>query len=1632
LNPWGETGINAQGVYVFNESSGQLIDHSENNRDSTDTTGTTYDVDGQFDGARRFDGADDTINFAEGTFDNSWTEFTIATWWNSDTLANNEQIMDNLWDENQNGWRVDYTDSGFTWRVGYGTGNVYISGGSGNTNEWYHYVGTASSNSDVELFIDASSVASDTIGSISVDPTVNTVIGDTSKFGSTGGNNFDGEIDVLRIYSDAKTDNWIQADFDASPKGGQTFFTWSGPETTQITVSTQTGTASYTPNTSTLSGTTTLTTNTGTATYNGTQQKLAVSITTWGDLDNIRNNENVNYILKNNLTPETTGYNTYASSTANGGDGWNEIPTYSGTLDGNGKIINGLKVLNDSAFIDTLSSTGEIKQLGFTDATINTSGDGAIITRVNDEGLITECFVSGSVTSTGSAGGLTGSNAGTISNSYSSATVTGSDTADVAGFAGSNNFGTITNSYSTGQVNASNASGFTDRAGTETNTYWNTESSGQSTSDGASTGLTTSEMQGDSADQNMTGLDYTNTWTEVLTSDEDVSEDGYPILRNVERSAQLSAQSIQQTIFSTTGNATYTPVSNIISGTTLINSNIGQASYELNESRLFGTTKIVTETGQAMYTGQQSSLTPLLQTGDAGQATYQPISSSLDFFGFPNEISVYIDGIRITTFTDIEIEKRLNEVDTFTFNVIIEDSQTRAVVQEGADVKILEGIENLLFKGRLTEVNQKSNYMVECEGDGMETLLLNRKTGRTTYNTNGDDIVRNVVDSDVMSYGTIENAPQVNLRFDHDNWARAVAGVANAVGFDWYVNQEMSDEFETDYLNFVEDAGASTSQATLEIGGNAQMVERNKDEGFVANDITLLGRGDGINQLEARVFAATTKYTDITQTYFGLTGYGIGTFEYRSEFNVVESGTFGIEYNNDGTKIFNCDYNNNQLKEYALSTAYDPSTASINNTYNMSGFNTLGFVMFKDDGRKMYISDNGDNKVKEYTLSTAFNPSTRTLENTLDVSSQVSRAWGIEMSSIGDVLHVVDGGSPGQIVQYNLSTNYDLGSATYDVSASVTNNPSDIVWSPSGDKILVQNQVASTNGLKQFEPDTNFDLSNLTEKAAQDLDGEFNDSHYGITFNGDGLEIHLNTTVNSIVVAEAGENIIKVADATQLGSIGDTIKIRAGIEVIECTIEDNTSLKVINRGLEDYEGNDTEQIKHYENIRVWLVENVTQGIGPFEPTTKDTAEDGSSIEVHGVKQLRETDKTIVDISTLEKTADLELKNRFEDVFRIQVKASEPRITKNLELGDTVTVTDLTAMDVDDTFDIVGFDIRRSSSREGTVLHLANRPRRLTERLSEIESDRNTLNAHMQGATNIDSQNFNDNADADNPLTSKLRIPDDAVAVNKTELTFTRQSFRGYVQNKNHNHNVEIGTVTSNSSDTGEWLNAFITDVESGGTLLNPSVFASTPDSPTGSFSGAAVTGLIENYSGSTQTYDWELENTTTSTMLDSGSKTISSAGGFTYNYSASTNEVSAGDDIEFRITNTSLNTDSNNPTNSKLGVFINSSSSHNHNIDIGTETSTDSGAPDYGIFEPSSEPDIDVDLVVDGTKVQTFNNVSVGDEIDPVRIEQELEDPLAGAYHDIELVPVDTGGGESGRCKLDATVYNKVFIESTL
>jgi hypothetical protein len=259
------------------------------------------------------------------------------------------------------------------------------------------------------------------------------------------------------------------------------------------------------------------------------EQPPISEIWTWYDLDAIRDNLGGYYILMNDLNSTTAGYEELASETANERKGWQPIGTeehsFTGIFDGQGHGIRDLFINRSGedyvGLFGIANKPVRIEHMGVVNATVtgkdhvgglvgvcygrvdncyfagNVSGINGIGGLVGESfGIVSKAYTMGTVTGNYSVvGGLTGLNAGTVTYSYATASVTGNSEL-VGGLVGYNDGGGVSGSYATGSVTGSSHVGglVGYNAGMISGSFWDTQTSGQATSDGG-TGKATIRMK---------------------------------------------------------------------------------------------------------------------------------------------------------------------------------------------------------------------------------------------------------------------------------------------------------------------------------------------------------------------------------------------------------------------------------------------------------------------------------------------------------------------------------------------------------------------------------------------------------------------------------------------------------------------------------------------------------------------------------------------------------------------------------------------------------------------------------------------------------------------------------------------------------------------------------------------------------------------------------------------------------------------------------------------------------------------------------------------------------------------------------------------------------------------------------
>lgn len=195
-------------------------------------------------------------------------------------------------------------------------------------------------------------------------------------------------------------------------------------------------------------------------------------ISTLLQLKDMKNDLDANYILVNDIdASDTVNWDSGAGFVPVGTDN----NRFTGTLNGNGFIITGLYINRPSTLYIGLfgyTSNCVIKNVALENAQVN--GEECVGSLVGESvgGSIANSYATGSVSGGQYTGGLVGFYDGTISNSYTTCSVNG-DGDEVGGLAGRNHYSSISNSYASGSVSGDDETGALvgHNSGTISNSY---------------------------------------------------------------------------------------------------------------------------------------------------------------------------------------------------------------------------------------------------------------------------------------------------------------------------------------------------------------------------------------------------------------------------------------------------------------------------------------------------------------------------------------------------------------------------------------------------------------------------------------------------------------------------------------------------------------------------------------------------------------------------------------------------------------------------------------------------------------------------------------------------------------------------------------------------------------------------------------------------------------------------------------------------------------------------------------------------------------------------------------------------------------------------------------------------------
>lgn len=454
-----------------------------------------------------------------------------------------------------------------------------------------------------------------------------------------------------------------------------------------------------------------------------------------------------------------------------------------------------------------------------------------------------------------------------------------------------------------------------------------------------------------------------------------------------------------------------------------------------------------------------------------------------------------------------------------------------------------------------------------------------------------------------------------------------------------------------------------------------------------------------------------------------------------------------------------------------------------------------------------------------------------------------------------------------------------------------------------------------------------------------------------------------------------------------------------------------------------------------EGVNQLTITSVNKGIPYLQAEPAIIAE-------YGIHKQIWADKRFEDAQSLKESAQALLdKNKHPQVTValdcIDYELIDPYKVTKYDIGKILEIYD---EDTDTNMDLRIMKITKSDvygSPSDIQFEIGNVRADIGTTITDLQKKQLVNDTYSQGATNIDSRDFQDNCDSEHPAIIRFPIPDDVVNINQMLLTFETQKFRAYERAIKGG-----GAIVSSTSAGG----AVVKSTSSGGAVVNSTS------------SGGGSTQTSSSGGGSTQTSS-SGGGVSKSTLSGGGSTQSSTFSNPTFfihssdpfrmgdlppyedhvhvvqvndqlNHSHNVNIPAHTHNFEVPSHTHSVNTpahthDVSIPAHTHQINIPN----HVHDIDIPAHTH-DITLPDhthdieFGIFELNQIPSR-ITIEVDGNVV-SFNETS-GENIDlvPYLAKDDGGRIQRGRYAEIKLTP-------DSLARINATVTSRLFIQSRI
>ena len=280
----------------------------------------------------------------------------------------------------------------------------------------------------------------------------------------------------------------------------------------------------------------------------------------------------------------------------------------------------------------------------------------------------------------------------------------------------------------------------------------------------------------------------------------------------------------------------------------------------------------------------------------------------------------------------------------------------------------------------------------------------------------------------------------------------------------------------------------------------------------------------------------------------------------------------GITFNPDGSRMYvTADETNPVVIEYSLSVPFDISTASKTSATNLveaggANIDKPHAIEFKPDGKVMYVIHSQSTKVgvEQYNLATAWDTSTLSYDTRLSITNGSDvQIRALAFKTDGTRVYIAQR-DHGKVIQYDLTTPWDLSSATNQVESNAftgeENNLRNIQFSSDGTFMYLGGNGG--DDINKYRLPTAWDVSTIIHVTSYSISSQTVEMR-GFKFTANFTKLYV---TGDTADSGAGTNVVYEYNLACAGTItcdpindeDITATIEANVELSKRIIKNNT------------------------------------------------------------------------------------------------------------------------------------------------------------------------------------------------------------------------------------------------------------------------------------------------------------------------------------------------------------------------------------------------------------------------------------------------------------------------------------------